>query len=305
MNDTMPFRRIAITGARGLIGSALTQRLERAGHTVLGITRSPKSATDIAWSPLEGTMDTGKLEGIDAAVHLAGESIVGRWTDARKQRIRDSRVQGTALIARTLAGLADKPRTLIVGSAIGYYGDRGDVVLDETATPGNNFLAKVCVEWEAAAAPAQDAGIRVAHARTGVVLTPDGGALAQMLPVFRLGLGGTIGSGSQWWSWITLDDEARALEHLIFNDAVTGPANLVAPVAGCVTAKQFTRALGDILRRPTLFPVPSFAAKIALGQFAEEALLASQRVAPAALEQSGFTFNHTALEPALRAVLNR
>lgn len=304
MNPTPP-QRIAITGASGLIGSALSRRLEQAGHTVLPVTRSPGSDREIAWSPSGETIESVKLEGVDAVVHLAGESILGRWTDAKKRRIRDSRVRGTALIARALADLDDKPRALIVGSAIGYYGDRGDTVLDETDTPGDNFLAKVCVDWEAAAGPAQQAGLRVACARTGVVLTPDGGALAQMLPIFRLGLGGTIGPGSQWWSWITLDDEVRALEHLIFNDTVTGPANLVAPVNGCVTARDFTNALGDILRRPTLFPVPSFAAKIALGQFAEEALIASQRVAPAALEQSGFVFNHTQLEPALRSVLDR
>jgi uncharacterized protein (TIGR01777 family) len=253
---------------------------------------------------MAGSIDADGLEGIDAAVNLAGAGIGDkRWTDDYKRTVLESRTRGTDLLCRTLAGLDRPPGVLVSGSAVGYYGDAGDRPVDESAPPGDDFLAQVCVQWEAAADPARDAGIRVATARTGIVLSGHGGAMGRMLPLFKLGLGGRMGSGSQWWSWITLDDEVSALRWLIDND-VAGPVNLVGPHPA--TNAELTRALGSVLHRPTVLPVPSFGPKLLLGsELAEALLFSSQRAVPAALERSGFTYDHPDLEPALGHVLER
>jgi uncharacterized protein len=294
--------RIAITGAGGLIGNALRARLTNDGHEVIRIGRyNKRNPPDVRWSVLHAQLNPTPLEGLDAVVHLAGEPIVGKWTHAKKQAIRDSRVDGTRLLASTLAALRRKPKVLISASAIGYYGDRGDDVMDESSAIGGGFLPDVSRDWEAAAQPAADAGIRVVHPRLGVVLSKIGGALKQMLPIFKLGLGGPLGSGAHWMSWIGLDDTAGAILHLIQNDSVSGPVNLVAPKP--VTNREFTRTLASKLRRPAVFPAPRFALRLAFGELADAALLASQRVQPGVLEQSGYTFAHPTLEAALRAEL--
>ena len=276
--------RIAVTGASGLVGTALCRSLAARGDTVL---------------PMGRPYDTRVLHGVDAVVHLAGASISDRWSEAHKRAILDSRVQGTTLIARTLAQLDRKPRVLVSASAVGWYGDRGDEVLDETSGPGRGFLADVTRVWEASADAARDAGIRVVHPRTGLVLTPLGGLLARLLPIFRIGAGGRIGNGTQWMSWIALTDAVRALEQIIDADALHGPVNMVAPTP--VTNAEFTRVLGDVLHRPTLATVPPFALRLAFGaQMTEELFLASQRAVPRVLERSGFAFTLPAMEAALR-----
>lgn len=295
---------IAITGASGLIGSALTRALHADGHTVRPVTRSASGAGAIPWDPAAGTIAAGALEGLDAVVHLAGEPIAsGPWTRAQRRRIHDSRSQGTDLLARALAALDRPPAVLVSGSAIGYYGDRGDQRLDEGAGPGSDFLASVCVDWEAATAPATAAGIRVVHLRTGIVLDRHGGALAKQLPLFRLGLGGKAGRGTQWLSWITLADEVRAIRHAIDTPALVGPANLTAP--GAVTNAEFTRALGRAVHRPTLLPVPRLVrhAPFGVGALLDSLLFTSARVAPDALAATGFRFEHERLDRALEAVL--
>jgi uncharacterized protein len=291
---------ILVSGSHGLIGTALGTALMARGHRIARLVRTPDpSAPDqVAWDPAAGQIDARAIEGIDAAIHLAGESLVaGRWTAARKARIRDSRVQGTRLLAGALARLTKKPETLICASATGYYGDRGDEILVEESAPGAGFLAGVCREWEAAAEPARAAGIRVAHLRSGVVLSPTGGALARLVPVFRLGLGGRLGNGRQFMPWITLDDEIEAIVHVLTRGDLRGPVNLVSPIP--VTNREFTAALGRVLRRPTLFPVPEGMLRLALGEVAGE-LFASQRVHPARLLGTGYTFRHPELESALR-----
>ncbi len=293
---------IAITGASGLIGSALTERLSASGHNAIPVVRS--GSEGIAWDPAEGRIDAAGFEGLDAVVHLAGESIGNkRWTDEVRARIRDSRVQGTRLLATTLAGLDRPPATLLSGSAIGFYGDRGDERLTETSPPGEGFLAEVCRQWEAETAPAAAAGIRVAHLRTGIVLTPDGGALAKILPLFKLGLGGRLGSGDQWWSWISIDDEVGLIEWLLHNE-LHGPVNLTGPDP--VTNADYTKALGSVLGRPTFLPVPAFGPKLVLGEdMAEELLFASARVMPAVASGAGYEFRHQTVAEALRGVLGR
>jgi uncharacterized protein (TIGR01777 family) len=288
--------RVVITGASGLIGTALSERLSGDGHEVVPLRRPD------GWDPDAGTIDTNLLQAADAVVHLAGEGIgEKRWTDEQKARIRDSRTRGTRLIAETLAGLDGGPRVLLSGSAIGYYGDTGDTAVDETAPAGHDFLASVCVDWEAAAAPAVDAGLRVVWLRTGIVLSPKGGALARQLPFFRLGLGGRSGSGRQYQSWISLDDEVGAICHLLGRDDLSGPFNLTAPEP--VTNGEFARTLGRVLRRPTTI-IPMFGPRLLFGrELADSLLLASQRVLPAALESSGYTFTHTKLDAALRDLL--
>ena len=296
---------VAITGSSGLIGSALTAALAADGHRVRRLVRrAPSGPDEVRWDPAAGTIDAEGLAGIDAAVNLAGPGIGDkRWTDDRKRELRDARVDGTRLLAEAMAALEPKPRVLVSGSAIGYYGDRGDEVLTEASAAGDDFLADLCEDWEAAAAPAADAGIRVALARTGIVLAPGGGALAKLLPLFKLGAGGRMGSGKQWWSWITIDDEVAALRHLLEHD-VSGPVNLVAP--GTVTNDDLTDALGRVLHRPTFLPVPRFGPKLLIGgEAAETFLYASQRVEPTVLEADGFTFAHTEVEAALRDVLGR
>ncbi len=291
--------RVAITGATGFIGTPLVDRLRGAGHTVLTIGRAKRSGAqpDIVWDA-ESHLDATQLEGVDAVVHLAGENLAQRWTDEAKRAILESRVKGTSLLARTIAGLARKPSVLVSMSAIGIYGDRGDDALDESAAPGSGFLADVAKAWEASAEPAREAGVRVVHPRLGIVLHPDGGALGKMLPIFSLGIGGTIASGRQWMSWIARSDVLRALEFLL-TGSLEGAVNLTAPSP--VTNAQFTDVLGKVLHRPTIAPVPAFAIKLLYGEMGEATVLEGQKVLPAKLERAGFTFSHPALEGALRA----
>ncbi len=300
---------VAVTGSTGLVGAALTVALARGGHRVVRLvrsgtaTRAPGEHT-VRWDPGRGTIDAAGLEGVDAVVHLAGESIAsGRWTAAKRLRIRDSRVGATRVLAEALAGLERPPATLVAASAVGYYGDRGDEVLREESAPGGGFLADVCREWEAAAAPAARRGLRVVHMRIGMVLAATGGALAALLPPFRLGLGGPVGSGRQWMSWISLDDLVRAILHALATASLAGPINAVAPAP--VTNREFARTLGRVLRRPAVLPLPAGAARLLLGRMADELLLASARVVPARLEAAGFTFGDATLERALRRLLAR
>jgi len=297
---------VAVTGASGLIGSALMASLAADGHRgIRMVRREPRPGEDaISWDPAAGTIDAASLEGIDAVVHLAGEGIAaGRWTKAQKARILDSRVDGTTLLATTLAGLDRPPSVLLSGSAIGYYGERGDDEITEADGPGDIFLSEVCVDWEAAAAPAVDAGIRVAFLRTGIVLDPTGGALAKTLPLFRLGLGGRLGSGRQWWSWISADDEVGAIRFLLDHD-ISGPVNLTAP--NPVTNAEFTTTLGRVLKRPTILPVPAFGPKLLLGpELADQLLFTSARVLPEVLTSAGFTFATPDLAAGLTKVLGK
>lgn len=292
--------RVAITGASGFIGGSLVHHLRHAGHTVLTIGRPRSGGTqpDIKWDAAT-TLDAAALEGVEAVVHLAGESIAQRWTDEARRAIRESRVQGTALLARTLASLDHAPSVLVSMSAIGIYGDRGDEQLDESATTGDGFLAEVGRAWEAAADPARVAGIRVVHPRLGIALSPDGGALAKLIPIFSLGVGGQIGSGRQWMSWISRTDLVRALAFMLTEAALAGPVNLVAPAP--VTNAEFTDVLGRVLRRPTIVPVPAFAIKLLYGEMGEATVIEGQRVVPTRLQEAGFTFAHRDLEAALRA----
>jgi hypothetical protein len=297
---------VLVSGATGLIGSALAPFLSTLGHDVRRLVRSgpAKGGNEVFWDPARGTIDAGALDGLDAVVHLAGENIAGgRWTEKQKGRIRDSRVQGTRLLCQTLAGLKQPPRTLICASAIGYYGDRGDELLAENSTSGANFLAEVCRQWEQAAEPAVKAGLRVVHLRFGVVLSAGGGALAKMLLPLRLGVGGRIGSGRQYMSWITLDDAVGAIGHALITDSLRGPVNAVTPHP--VTNLEFTKTLGKVLSRPTILPLPAAAARLVLGQMADELLLASARVVPTRLLESGYAFRFPQLEPALRHVLGK
>ena len=292
---------VAITGATGMIGSALVTRLRARGHTVRRLVRSSPQAGDVVWNPNGTALDERVLDGCDAIVNLAGAPIAQRWTSSHKRAIHESRVRGTTLIATAVAAMRVKPRVVLSGSAIGYYGDRGDEPLDERSTSGSDFLAGVARDWEAAAAPIAAASVRLVLLRTGIVLSPDGGALAQLLLPFKLGLGGPIGSGRQWMSWISLDDHVSAMEHALATDGVHGPVNLVAP--NPVQNAHFAKVLGHVLGRPALMPVPAFALQLALGEMAERTVLASQRVAPHALLTSGFSFAHATLEAALAADL--
>jgi uncharacterized protein (TIGR01777 family) len=295
---------VLVTGAHGLIGSALIPRLRADGHRVVRLVRGdPEGSDDIRWDPSHGTIDGKGLEGVDAVVHLAGAGIGDKkWTPARKQLILDSRTQGTDLLARTLAGLARPPRVLLSGSAVGYYGNRHAEALTEASAPGDDFPARVCVAWEAATAPAEEAGIRVVHLRTGIVLAAHGGALQRMLLPFKLGLGGRIGSGEQYMSWIAIDDHVGAVLHLLADDSVHGAANLTAP--NPATNTEFTKALGAALHRPTALPTPLLPLKAVYGaELVEHLLVNGQRVLPRVLEQSGYQFTHTDIDDALRAVL--
>jgi uncharacterized protein (TIGR01777 family) len=296
---------IAITGASGLIGTALSQSLRDAGHTPIPVVRPGSRHADdagtIAWDPQGGTIDAAALEGLDGVVHLAGEGIgERRWTDEQKRRILESRTQGTSLLAGALAGLQQPPPVLLSGSAVGYYGDTGDRATDESGPPGDDFPARVCVAWEAAARPAVDAGLRVAFLRTGIVLSPRGGALARQLPAFRWFLGGRAGSGRQWQSWISIDDEVGAIVHLL-TATVSGPVNLTAP--NPVTNAELTKTLGSVLHRPTTI-LPMIGPRVLFGrELADSLLLTSQRVLPAALEASGYGFRHPELRGALEDLL--
>ena len=268
------------------------------------LTRSGGSAENtVWWDPSASEIDTGRLDGIDAVVHLAGENIVGRWTLAKKARIRESRVRGTRLLAKTLAGLPEPPAVMVSASASGYYGDRGNELLSEESAPGSNFLAGVCQEWEAAANPARQVGVRVVHPRFGIVLSTAGGALATTLPIFRLGLGGKIGSGRQYWSWVVIDDVVGTILHALEEDSLKGPVNVAVPEP--LTNAEYTRTLGRVLGRPTIFPLPAPAARVMLGQVADELLLASQRIEPARLKETGYSYRYPELEGALRYLLGR
>jgi len=294
--------KVAITGASGLIGSALVQNLEADGHEVRKLVRrDPSGPKEIRWSP-GGSVDTKGLEGCDAIVHLAGAGIASRpWTESYKRQIRDSRVRGTTTLAEAIAGLDAKPRVLVSGSAIGYYGNGGDRELDEESPRGDDFLSGVVRDWEAAAKPAADAGVRVVHPRTGIVLAKQGGMLGTTLPLFRLGLGGKLGDGRQWLSWIAMPDYLAAMR-LLIDSELEGPVNMTAPRP--VRNADYTKALGAALGRPTIFTVPRIALRAALRGLADEGPLVSQRVLPRRLEEAGFSFDRPELEPALRAALS-
>ncbi len=296
---------VLVTGASGFIGSALVPVLIAGGHAVTRLVRStPRPGqAEIPWDPAARSIATPALEGLDAVVHLAGETIAVRWTAEKKARIRDSRVQGTRLLCDALAQLVKPPKVLLCASAIGYYGDRQETTLREESAPGAGFLAEVCQAWEAAAAPAVQRGVRVVHLRMGVVLSPAGGALAQMLPPFRLGMGGVVGSGKQYISWIALDDVLGTMQHALLTETLDGPVNVVAPQP--VTNHDFTKTLGKVLGRPTVVPLPAFAARLAFGEMADALLLASTRVVPARLQASGYTFQYPELEGALRHLLGK
>jgi uncharacterized protein (TIGR01777 family) len=293
-----------VSGSSGLIGTALVEALGAAGHRPIRLVRGDATGDAVRWDPKAGTIDAASLEGVGVAVNLAGAGIGDhRWTDGYKREIRESRTGSTELLARTLASLNRPPAVLLSGSAIGYYGDRGDEVLTEASAGGDTFLADVCRAWEAATAPASEAGIRVAHLRSGIVLSAEGGALKKQLPLFKLGLGGRFGSGRQWQSWIALDDEVGAILHLLDHD-VAGPVNLTAP--NPVTNAEFSKTLGRVLGRPAIVPVPAFGPKLVLGaELAGSLLFESQRVLPSVLHESGHQPAHADLEGALRAVLDR
>ncbi|HEV7683453.1 MAG TPA: TIGR01777 family oxidoreductase [Pyrinomonadaceae bacterium] len=295
--------KILIGGSSGLVGTALIKSLAAQSHEIFRLVRhAPRSQTEVEWSPDRYSIALARIEGFDAVINLAGESIAeGRWTDDKKRRIRESRVKGTKLLGDALANLTEPPKTFICASAIGYYGNRGDEILTEHSSPGNDFLADVCVEWEKSTALAAEKGIRVVNTRFGVILDSEGGALREMLPPFRMGVGGRIGSGKQWMSWIALADVVSALNFALEQNALSGPVNYVAP--NPVTNAEFTKTLGRVLSRPTLFPIPAFGIKLIFGEKGEALLLGGQRVAPERLGANGFQFKHPQLEAALSSIL--
>ena len=296
--------RVVVSGASGLIGSALCSSLAADGHQVVKLVRRAAGNGEVQWNPQLGELPADALDGSDAVVHLAGAGIGDhRWTDSYKAEIRDSRVRATELLANAIAATTNGPKVLLSGSAIGYYGDSDERELDESAPAGGDFLAQVCVAWEAATAAAEAADARVVHLRTGMVLAAKGGALGKMLPLFKLGLGGKFGNGRDWKSWISLPDHIAAMRYLLTAD-VRGPVNLTAPVP--VTGAELARTLGKVMHRPSFLPIPSFGPKLLLGgELVDALLLTGQRVVPRALQQSGFKFQHETLEVALRAVLDR
>jgi uncharacterized protein (TIGR01777 family) len=295
---------VAVTGSTGLIGSAIVRVLTSRGHAVRPIVRRPsKNDSEIVWDVERETIDASRLEGVDAVINLAGESLAQRWNEGVKREIRDSRVKGTSTLSRAIASLGRKPSVMLSGSAMGIYGSRGDETLDESSSLGDDFLASVCKEWEAATAPAEAAGVRVVHLRTGLVLSPNGGGLPKLLIPFRMGVGGRVGSGKQWSSWISLSDYVEAVTFLLNNASFAGPVNLVAP--NPVTNGEFTRVLARVLRRPAFFHVPRAALTLAMGEMAEGTILASQRIRPRRLLEAGFNFSLPTLEAALRAELTR
>ena len=293
-----------MTGASGLIGTAFSRAAGAAGHELTRLVRGrPHGPDEFAWDPAAGALDPAALDGADAVVHLAGEPLADhRWTAERKRRILESRVQGTGLVARSIAAAPRPPRVLLSASAIGIYGSRGDETLNERSAPGHDFLARVCEAWEAETAPAGAAGVRVVTTRFGIVLSRAGGALARQLPFFRAGIGGPIGAGRQWMSCIALDDLTSALLHILSTDSVRGPVNVVCPEP--VRNSEFTRLLGRALRRPAFLPVPMLLLRVLFGELADVVLAASQRVAPAALTAAGFAFRHPTVRSALRAALD-
>ncbi|MEY2410593.1 MAG: uncharacterized protein QOF48_3263 [Verrucomicrobiota bacterium] len=290
---------ILVTGASGLVGSPISAALQSDGHHIEKLRRQEGAAP--VWNPNAGTIDLGSSPAFDAVIHLAGENVGKRWTAERKRRIRDSRVAGTHLLSETLAKLATPPRVLICASATGFYGDRGEEWLDESSPAGAGFLAGVCRDWESAAAPAVSAGIRVVHLRFGIVLAGQGGALAKMLPAFRLGLGGRLGDGRQYWSWIAIEDVVHAVRHVLENQELRGAVNVTSP--NPVTNREFTAALGRVLKRPTFFVVPRRVVSLLFGEMGREALLSSARVRPGKLLASGFRFCSADLDAALARAL--
>jgi uncharacterized protein (TIGR01777 family) len=292
--------RILISGASGLIGSALVPALESGGYKVARLVRgSAKSRTDLVWDPMR-EVSPGLVSGCDAVIHLSGENVAGRWTAEKKRKIRESRVVSTRNLAWAIARAEEPPRTFVCASAIGYYGNRGDEVLTEDSAPVAGFLPEVCREWEAAT-HVGIAGVRVANMRFGIVLSKEGGALKEMLLPFRLGLGGKIGNGRQWWSWIHIDDVVSAVMQILRAESLRSAINMTAP--NPVTNAEFTRVLASVMKRPAIFAVPGFAAKLAFGEFAEEGILSSARVVPRKLEESGFQFRYAELESALAGIL--
>ena len=296
--------RIAITGASGLIGTALSRRLQRDGHEAVPVVRRAPGDNEIGWSVSENRIDDGAFDGIDGVVHLAGAGIGDhRWTDDYKREILDSRTVGTALVANAVATATNGPKVLLAGSAIGYYGASPSDTFDETSPAGTGFLAEVCEAWEAAAAPATGGDVRVTYLRTGIVLSADGGALKKQLPLFKFGLGGKMGSGDQWQSWIHIDDEVTAIIHLLTSD-LDGAVNLTAPTP--VTNVEFTKTLGDVLGRPTFLPIPKFGPKVVLGgELADNLLFSGQKVVPTALQADGYEFEYPTLDGALRDLLKK
>lgn len=293
--------KILVSGASGPIGASLLPSLKGNGTSVVRLVRGVAKGEDqIAWDPAV-PVEPQVVSGFDAVIHLAGESIVGRWTAAKKAKIRDSRVVGTFNLASALAQSAEKPKVFICASAIGYYGDRGDELLREESPPGTGFLAEVCQDWEEATTPAVQADIRTAHLRTGIVLSPKGGALGAMLTPFKLGLGGRTGSGQQWMSWIDVRDMVGAIHHILKNDLIQGPVNLVAPKP--VRNAEFAKTLASVLSRPAIFPLPAFAVKLMLGEMGEALLLASQKVEASKLISSGYPFRYRELRTSLESVL--
>ena len=295
--------KILVSGVSGPIGTALLPSLRTNGCAVVRLVRGPAKGDDqISWDPAV-PLEPQTVSGFDAVIHLAGESIFGRWTEAKKSNIRDSRIVGTFNLASALAQADDKPRIFVCGSAIGYYGNRGDEVLRENSAPGTGFLAEACQDWEEATTPAVQADIRTAHIRTGIVLSPKGGALGAMLTPFKLGLGGRTGSGLQWMSWIDVRDMVGAIHHILKNDLIQGPVNMVAPKP--VRNEEFAKTLASVLSRPAIFPLPAFAVKLAFGEMGEELLLSSQKVEPSKLISSGYPFRYRDLRKSLEAILAR
>lgn len=296
---------VAISGATGLVGTSLADLLAAEGKSVTAISRRDGGSYQdtIKWDPATGLTNPARLDGIDAIVHLAGENIAGaRWNDSVKRKIRNSRIEGTRSLVKSIASVENRPKVLVSASAIGIYGDRGDEELTESSTFGNGFLADVCRDWETEANAAADLGLRVVNIRIGVVLSPKGGALAKMLLPFKMGMGGIVGSGKQYWSWIGLRDLTRIIAFCLNDESVSGPVNAVSPQP--LTNKEFTKDVGAVLRRPTIFPLPGFMAKIVLGEMAKDLLLASSRVLPTRLQQAGFEFEHPELQACLKHELN-
>ncbi len=294
--------KVVIAGASGLVGSVLVKKLNAEGVEVARLVRKTAGSGEIEWQPDRGTIDASALEGCDAIINLAGDGIAnGRWTEEKKRRILDSRVNGTRLLSETMANLSRKPATFINASAIGFYGSRGDELVDEDSRPGEGFLAKVCREWEAATAPAERAGIRVIKLRLGVILTKQGGIMGSMLMPFKLGLGGKVGAGNQVMSWVAMDDVVSAISFILSHQTLRGPINVVAPRP--VTNAEFTKTLGRVLSRPTFMAMPTFAARLAFGEMADEMMLSSTRVAGKVLNDAGFRFQYPELEGAVREML--
>lgn len=295
--------KVLVSGSSGLIGSALVTALRNAGHDVKRLVRSPAAAPDqVSWNPAEPPA-LESVSGFDAVIHLAGESIATRWSEEKKRRIADSRVPPARHLAAALAKAQQPPRVFVCASAIGYYGDRGDEILREDSPSGQGFTAELCRQWEAAAQSVTSAGIRAVQIRTGIVLSTAGGALPKMLPPFRMGVGGNLGNGRQWMSWMDLRDMVGGIQHILATDSITGPVNMVSP--NPVRNAEFTKTLASVLHRPAIFPMPAFAARLAFGQMADELLFASQRIQPAKLMESGYKFESPDLRAALEEILDK